>query len=122
MILLARQRLGRGLSGNLLGERREYRPHSPCAQNVSCLLFELLAAPQLNGQVERSHRSNQEELYQLIKYRVDADLEANLSERERFYNFARPHGAFKSKTPKLSQRIRRWTLSLVMTCVSELAT
>jgi transposase InsO family protein len=55
--------------------------------------------PQLNGKVERSHRSDQQEFYQLLTYKDDVDLEAKLDEWERFYNFARPHGAFKDKTP-----------------------
>ncbi len=55
--------------------------------------------PQLNGKVERSHRSDQQEFYQLISYKGDVDLEAKLVEWERFYNFARPHGAHDGKTP-----------------------
>jgi transposase InsO family protein len=55
--------------------------------------------PQLNGKVERSHRSDQQEFYQLLSYKGDVDLEAKLQEWERFYNFARPHGAFNGKTP-----------------------
>ncbi len=55
--------------------------------------------PQLNGKVERSHRCDQQEFYQLLDYKGDVDLEAKLDEWERFYNFARPHGAFNSKTP-----------------------
>ena len=54
--------------------------------------------PQLNGKVERSHRSDQQEFYQLLSYKRDVDLEAKLDEWERFYNFARPHGAFNGKT------------------------
>lgn len=57
------------------------------------------SSPQLNGKVERSHRSDQQEFYQLLSYKDDVDLEAKLDEWERFYNFARPHGAFKGKTP-----------------------
>lgn len=57
------------------------------------------ASPQLNGKVERSHRSDQEDFYQLLTYKDDVDLEAKLGEWERFYNLARPHGAFKGKTP-----------------------
>jgi transposase InsO family protein len=57
------------------------------------------ASPQLNGKVERSHRSDQEEFYQLLTYKDDVDLEAKLGEWERFYNLARPHGAFNGKTP-----------------------
>lgn len=55
--------------------------------------------PQLNGKVERSHRSDQQEFYQLLSYKGDVDLEAKLDEWERFYNFHRPHGAFNGKTP-----------------------
>ena len=54
--------------------------------------------PQLNGKVERSHRSDQQEFYQLLSYKGDVDLEAKLDEWERFYNFARPHGAHNSQT------------------------
>jgi len=55
--------------------------------------------PQLNRKVERSHRSDEQELYQLLSYNGDVDLEAKLVEWERFYNFGRPHGAFNGKTP-----------------------
>ena len=55
--------------------------------------------PQLNGKVERSHRSDQEELYQLLSHKNDVDLGAKLDEWENFYNFNRPHGAFNGKTP-----------------------
>jgi hypothetical protein len=56
-------------------------------------------SPQLNGKVERSHRSDQEEFYQLLSYKDDVDLEAKLADWERFYNLARPHGAHNGKTP-----------------------
>ena len=56
-------------------------------------------SPQLNGKVERSHRSDQEEFYQLLDYTDDVDLKRKLANWEKFYNFARPHGAFKGKTP-----------------------
>ena len=49
--------------------------------------------PQLNGKVERSHRSDQQEFYQLLSYKGDVDLEAKLDKWERFYNLARPRGA-----------------------------
>jgi transposase InsO family protein len=56
-------------------------------------------SPQLNGKVERSHRSDQEEFYQLLTYTDDVDLNAKLAEWEGFYNHSRPHGAFNGKTP-----------------------
>ena len=55
--------------------------------------------PQLNGKVERSHRSDQQEFYQLLSYKDDVDLEEKLGQWEQFYNFHRPHGAFNGKTP-----------------------
>ena len=56
-------------------------------------------SPHLNGKVERSHRSDKEEFYQLLTYTDDVDLNEKLSPWERFYNFHRPHGAFNGKTP-----------------------
>lgn len=56
-------------------------------------------SPQLNGKVERSHRSDQEEFYQLLTYTDDVDLNKKLVQWERFYNFSRPHGAHGGNTP-----------------------
>ena len=55
--------------------------------------------PQLNGKVERSHRTDKDEFYPLLTYRDDVDLEKKLAVWERFYNFDRPHGAHSGKTP-----------------------
>ncbi len=63
-------------------------------------------SPQLNGKVKRSRRSDQEEVYQLLAHKDDIALEAKLAERERFYSFARPHGAFNDKTPYSAPRER----------------
>jgi len=56
-------------------------------------------SPQLNGKVERSHRTDQEEFYQLLTYTDDVDLNKKLAIWEDFYNFNRPHGAFNGNTP-----------------------
>ena len=48
-------------------------------------------APQLNSKVERSHRTDKDEFYQLITYCGDVDLMKKLEAWERFYNFERPH-------------------------------
>lgn len=64
------------------------------------------SSPQLNGKVERSHRSDEQEFYQLLTYKDDVDLEAKLAEWEGFYNFPRPHGAFNGKTPYEALRER----------------
>ena len=55
--------------------------------------------PRLNGKVERSHRTDKQEFYQLLTYTGDVDLNAKLNEWENFYNYHRPHGAFHGKTP-----------------------
>jgi len=55
--------------------------------------------PQLNGKVERSHRTDQQEFYQLLTYKGDVDLEQRLAQWERFDNYDRPHSAFAGKTP-----------------------
>jgi len=56
-------------------------------------------SPQLNGKVERSHRTDKNEFYQLLTYTDDVDLNKKLDEWENFYNFNRPHTAFNGKTP-----------------------
>ncbi len=55
--------------------------------------------PQLNGKVERSHLTDKKEFYQLLTYTYDVNLNEKLNEWEHFYNFNRPHGSFKGKTP-----------------------
>lgn len=55
--------------------------------------------PQLNGKVERSHRTDKDEFYQLLSYTDDVDLNEKLKNWEHFYNFNRPHTAFDGKTP-----------------------
>ncbi len=55
--------------------------------------------PQLNGKVERSHRTDKDEFYQLLTSKDDVDLEKKLATWEHFYNNVRPHGAHKGKTP-----------------------
>lgn len=64
--------------------------------------------PRLNGKVERSHSADEQEFYQLLEYKGDVDLEKKLRERETFYNFHRPHGAHRGKTPYeiLRERLR----------------
>ncbi len=56
-------------------------------------------SPQLNGKVERSHRTDREEFYQLLAFTDDVDLSKKLAAWEDFYNLDRPHGAHKGQTP-----------------------
>lgn len=55
--------------------------------------------PRLNGKVERSHGTDQQEFYQLLTYTNDIDLNKKLGEWENFYNFYRPHGSLGGKIP-----------------------
>jgi transposase InsO family protein len=64
------------------------------------------SSPQLNGKVERSHRIDDQEFYQLLTYTDDVDLKAKLAEWENFYNVSRPHGAFNGKAPYETLRER----------------
>jgi transposase InsO family protein len=56
-------------------------------------------APQLNGKVERSHRTDKDEFYQRLTYRDHVDLEKKLTERERCYTCEHPHGTHRGRTP-----------------------
>jgi transposase InsO family protein len=55
--------------------------------------------PQLNGKVDRSHRTDQEEFYQLLTYTDDVNLNEKPETWEKFYKYDRPHGALGGKTP-----------------------
>ena len=57
------------------------------------------SSPQLNGKVERSHRTDELEFYQLLTYKDDVDLSAKRAEWESFYNLTRTLGAFDGKAP-----------------------
>ncbi len=57
----------------------------------------------LNGKVERSHRVDQQEFYQLLDKDGIADdihlFNDKLREWEDYYNYHRPHGALDGQTP-----------------------
>lgn len=59
--------------------------------------------PRLNGKVERSHRIDDEEFYQLLDQGgISTDIHLfneKLREWEDYYNYHRPHGALKGQTP-----------------------
>lgn len=69
--------------------------------------------PRLNGKVERSHGTDEMEFYQLLTYTDDVDLDQKLSTWENYYNFHRPHGALRGKTPYevLHEKLRSEKLS-----------
>jgi transposase InsO family protein len=59
--------------------------------------------PHLNGKVERSHRVDDQEFYQLLdRDGVSDDIHLfneKLREWEDYYNYHRPHGALDGQTP-----------------------
>jgi len=59
--------------------------------------------PHLNGKVERSHRIDDQEFYQLLdKDGITDDIHLfneKLREWEDYYNYHRPHGALDGQTP-----------------------
>ena len=68
------------------------------------------ATPRLNGKVERSHRIDAEEFYQLLEGVVIDEsglFEERLREWEDHYNFTRPHGGLGGQTPY--ERLRQKT-------------
>jgi len=60
-------------------------------------------SPHLNGKVERSHRVDQQEFYQLLDQDGISDdihlFNDKLREWEDYYNYHRPHGALDGQTP-----------------------
>jgi transposase InsO family protein len=59
-------------------------------------------APRLNGKVERSHRVDNQEFYQLLdRHGISDDIHLfyqKLREWEDYYNYHRPHGALEGQT------------------------
>ncbi len=59
--------------------------------------------PRLNGKVERSHRIDDQEFYQLLdRDGISTDIQLfneKLREWEDYYNFHRPHGGLDGQTP-----------------------
>lgn len=59
--------------------------------------------PHLNGKVERSHRTDDQEFYQLLdRIGISDDIHLfneKLREREDYYSYHRPHGALQGQTP-----------------------
>lgn len=59
--------------------------------------------PRLNGKVERSHRVDDQEFYQLLDTGGISDdihlFNEKLREWENYYNYDRPHGALDGQTP-----------------------
>jgi len=67
------------------------------------LIDEVPRTPRLNRKVERSHRVDDQEFYQLLDQDDISDdihlFNKKLREWENYYNFDRPHGALGGQTP-----------------------
>lgn len=65
------------------------------------------ATPQLNGKVERSHQTDEEEFYRTSKASSLRQLRNRHQQWMLFYNYQRPHSSLKYKTPaeRLAERI-----------------
>jgi transposase InsO family protein len=57
------------------------------------------ASPHLNGKVERSQKTDLEEFYPTMDLSNFENLKEELGYWQFFYNWQRPHGALKGKTP-----------------------
>jgi transposase InsO family protein len=69
-------------------------------------------SPHLNGNVERSERTDMKEFYSTVRL-DDPSLTAKLEERQFHYNWHRPHGALHGEAPidrccELSPRTPLW--------------
>jgi transposase InsO family protein len=65
--------------------------------------------PEVNGKVERSHKTDSQEFYQGRHFKHKRDLARKLKRWETEYNEDRPHLALKGKTP--AERLRELTRS-----------
>ncbi len=76
-----------------------------------CHVYIKPRTPRLNGKVERSHRIDEQEFYQLLdKDGVSDDIHlfnTKLREWEKYYNYHRPHGGLDGQTPY--ERLRQKT-------------
>ncbi len=69
-------------------------------------------SPHLNGKVERVQRTVLDEFYSTVNLKSN-DLEDQLQEWQHFYNWHRPHGSLKGKTPidKLCEKLNKTPLT-----------
>lgn len=74
-------------------------------------------APEENGKVERSHRTDGEEFYGINRFVSIRHCTRLLAQWEKEYNERRPHMALKGKTPKeyLSEKLRNHVSTTTLT-------
>ncbi len=94
------------------GHEFQVKFHWHCEDHGIRHVYIKKASPHLNGKVERSHKTDKQEFWQLIDYVDDIDIKAKLEEWEKYYNCHRPHMALNGKAPfeilkdKLSSRTK----------------
>jgi transposase InsO family protein len=81
------------------GHEFQARFHWHCIEKGIEHVYIKPGSPNLNGKVERSHRTDKQEFYQLLDYTNDVDLNDKIKQWEDFYNFSRPHKSHGGLTP-----------------------
>lgn len=85
------------------GAEFQSRFHWHLEEHDICHVYIRPRSPHLNGKVERSHRVDDQEFYQLLDKDGIADdihlFNDKLREWEDYYNFHRPHGGLDGQTP-----------------------
>jgi len=70
-----------------------------CARQNIRHILNRPAYPQANGRCERSHRTDEEEFYRVVKVKVPHEWVVKIRRWEHRYNYQRPHMALGMKTP-----------------------
>jgi len=81
------------------GHEFQARFHWCCIEKGIQHVYIKPGSPNLNGKVERSHRTDKQEFYQFLDYTDDVNLKEKIKEWENFYNFNRPHKSHGGLTP-----------------------
>jgi transposase InsO family protein len=81
------------------GHEFQARFHWHCIEKGIEHVYIKPGSPNLNGKVERSHRTDKQEFYQLLDYTNDVDLNEKVKQWGKFYNFNRPHKSHGGLTP-----------------------
>src|SRR5215510_4384751 len=86
---------------NLSSASRKRPRSSTCSRDLGIAHRRIPpGCPEVNGKVERSHRTDEEEFYRRMTFRTAAELTAKLRRWEHEYNHRRPHLALAGKTPE----------------------
>src|SRR5450755_4367735 len=88
-------------------------PSSPSlSRRLPCTKYGSEGCPEVNGKVERSHKTDSQEFYQGRHFKHKGDLARKLKKWETEYNEDRPHLALKGTTP--AERVRELVQSNIL--------